>query len=81
MYGGTRNFKLYTYRSNCMVRSFKTEDAALKAFAVMTDAYKRQTDVWFERNKQTPKVFLVRGGKRVRLKPMVTRLDTGVETC
>ena len=72
-YGGKRYFKLYTWGhlSKGPIRSFKTEDAALSAFAIMADSYKKQTDLWFEVNKRTPKVFIIKRGKRVRLKPQI----------
>jgi hypothetical protein len=63
-YGGTRNYKLYTWGPGLhRVRSFKTRDAVMDAYLDTSIRDKHRTDVWLEYNKQTPKEFIIKSGR------------------
>ena len=66
-YGGRRPYKLYTWwkRGDTGTRSFVSEGNALAAYKRLSPEDQRTTDVWYEPNKQAPKKFIIKNGKRV----------------
>lgn len=67
-YGGRRQWKMYSWWSGAYshrIRSFSSEDNAIRAFNKLPGPIKQYTDVWYEVNKQTPKQFVINNGKGV----------------